>query len=601
MKKINVFLLLGVLLTSSLYLGANAVAQDDVEVLIYGNIGTSMVDTIDLHDAWDSASIDVLDQVLEGLFAYNLTDPDLGIINRLATDFEWTPDNLNLTVTLREGVTFHDGTTFGPEDVVFSFDRLMGLIDQHLVQVAELYEPLNGVPVINETVATGAMEVTFVLNYVYSAFIPLLCFSASYIIPENGAPLDDLLDYGGGDQVIGTGPFLYDADNTFDSTELDFVSYADYWGGEADIKKMIWVLYSDTNVVNQAFLNGDVHLPAAALPEFYDQFEADPNIVLGEVRSNLVVTYLGLSCINLDVVERKAISYAIDYDYLIDEVMLGYARRLKSPVPQGIVNAIEADAAVLNKTYARQLLIDNGYVDTTYFTEEYFGFTPAEIAGGWNLNASSPDDMWEDIAAWEPIMSYNYTYNVGSSTRFDLGLAIQDDLGKIGVEMSLSGVSWSQFLRKAFVSNQELELYLLGWAPDYNDASNYINPLFSNTSSSNGPGLNDPQVQQWMMDALATTDPAERTAIYADIQHRLVEELFPWAFLFTGAGRGAWSIAIQGIQRNAMGKLYFYPMDFDLSRIQETGGGGFIPGFGIVTLIGVSAIALLASAKKFKK
>lgn len=594
MKKIKVFLLMGVLLASSLAFGANAAAQDE-EVLIYGNIGTSLVDTIDLHDAWDSASIDVLDQVLEGLFAYDLTDPSLAIINRLATGYTWSADNKNLTVTLQEGVTYHDGTTFGAEDVVYSFDRLTHLIEIGEVQVAELYEPLNGELVINTTHYIDEHTVMFELNYVYSAFLPLLCFSASYIISEDSQPAEELLSYGDGDQIIGTGPFIYDADNTFDANQLDFIRYEDYWDTPADIVKMIWVLYADTNVVNQAFLNGDVHLPAAALPEFYEQFEADPNIILGDVLPNLVVTYLGLSCINLELAERKAVSYAIDYDYIIDEIMLGYARRLKSPVPQGIMDATEPEAAILDLTVARQALIDGGLINMSYYALDYFEVPESDF------NVTSPDAMWEEIATWDPVIAYNYTYNIGSSTRYDLGLAIKDDLAKIGVQMSMTGVSWSQFLRKAFIANEELELYLLGWAPDYNDASNYINPLFSNTSSSNGPGLNDPLVQQWMMDALATTNTTERTEIYSDIQDRLVEELYPWAFLFTGAGRGAWSIAIEGIQRNAMGKLYFYPMDFDPSRIVDQGGAGFIPGYGLVTLIGVSAIALMASAKKFKK
>jgi hypothetical protein len=68
----------------------------------------------------------------------------------------------------------------------------------------------------------------------------LLCFSASYIISEDSQPAEELLSYGDGDQIIGTGPFIYDADNTFDANQLDFIRYEDYWDTPADIVKMIW-------------------------------------------------------------------------------------------------------------------------------------------------------------------------------------------------------------------------------------------------------------------------------------------------------------------------------------------------------------------------
>jgi len=45
----------------------------------------------------------------------------------LATDWTISDDGLTYTFTLREDVTFHDGSSFGPEDVVFTFERLQEL------------------------------------------------------------------------------------------------------------------------------------------------------------------------------------------------------------------------------------------------------------------------------------------------------------------------------------------------------------------------------------------------------------------------------------------------------------------------------------------
>ena len=58
---------------------------------------------------------------------------------------------------------------------------------------------------------------------------------------------------------------------------------------------------------------------------------------------------------------RQAISYTIDYSYIIDEIKEGKAVRLKSPIPEGILYAnSEFDVADMNVEHARQILHDAG-------------------------------------------------------------------------------------------------------------------------------------------------------------------------------------------------------------------------------------------------
>jgi len=67
--------------------------------------------TLEPVDSWDSASNDVLEQVVETLFYYDLTDIDLPRINLLAYSYHWV-DTTHLQIKLREGILFHDGTPF---------------------------------------------------------------------------------------------------------------------------------------------------------------------------------------------------------------------------------------------------------------------------------------------------------------------------------------------------------------------------------------------------------------------------------------------------------------------------------------------------------
>ncbi|HCQ67023.1 MAG TPA: ABC transporter substrate-binding protein, partial [Rhodobacteraceae bacterium] len=69
-----------------------------------------------------AAAIDevVYANVFEGLTRFG---PDGAVLPALATGWEVSEDGTVYTFTLAQGVTFHDGTTFDADDVVFSLDR----------------------------------------------------------------------------------------------------------------------------------------------------------------------------------------------------------------------------------------------------------------------------------------------------------------------------------------------------------------------------------------------------------------------------------------------------------------------------------------------
>jgi peptide/nickel transport system substrate-binding protein len=606
MKKFNKMALLGAIMISSLFLGmSNPVAAYDADVFLYGVPGTSIMRDVDHHEAWDSSSIDVMYQVLEGLVAYDLADPDLPIVPKLATDLgTWNTENTEITFNLRTGVKFHDGTDFDADAVKWNFDRLMAYtigngtaeaVNNSVCQVAELYAPLNGQVVINETQVISPSSVKFVLNYAYSPFLPLLCFTASWIAAVDSMPYVQTFSplstgtigsYGDGDQMIGTGPFVYDADNVYNPDELDFIAFDQYWGEQPSIQKMIWVRYANTEAVDQALLNGDIHFPAASLPEFYDQFDESPTVELQESRRGTGITYMGMHVPNVDATFREVISFAVDYDYIIEELLLGYAARLKSPVPLGIKDAIEpADVGVLNLTRAREVLFASPYLDET---------------NDLNMSDDFDDFDWIALSESNPVATFNYTYNIGSSLRYDMGTIIQENLKRVGIRLELRGVTWSDFLNKLYGDWHQLELYLVGWGPDYNDPSNFINPLFSNTSGSNSAQVNDHEVQTKMMEALAVTDEAARTVLYTEIQTRIVEVIRPWCFISVSLGRAAWDYRVSNFPRNAMGNIYFYPVTWEPNK-ELPEDGGFIPGYSFVALIGIAAFSLLAISKKIRK
>jgi ABC-type transport system substrate-binding protein len=608
MKKATLYTVLSIMVVSMFVVSpaANVAAADPVEFL-YG-VG-SLVADLDPHQAWDSASIDVIEQVCEGLFGYNLSDPYLAIVPVLSVDMgAWNAEADEFTVTLRQGVTFHDGSKFNATDVKYTFDRLNNLITLGESQIAELYEPLADIHpdnslVIDEVEIVSEYVVKFVLNYPYVAFVPLLCFSGSVILPDGEYPVDELMDVAS-DKLVGTGPFEY-ISQTAEQTTLE--GYDDYWQGAPALDFIYFVYYADATTKNQAFLAKDLHAIDGVNPEMLETFRAHPDFYVGNKRPNTVIQYMGMNNKQINMTMRQAISHAINYDYIISEILKGNAIRMTSPVPAGILYHKPCAVATYDVEKARQILVDAGLLA---------GKVDAQ---GNPVTMDSSNSAWQYLSANNPIATYNYSYNTGNSVRQDLGTLVKNGLYSIGIKLDVIGMTWPEYLTRLLGDFDKLQLYMIGWAADYNDPSNFINPLFSNTSHSNGAQVNDAQLQGWMMDALTITDPATREAKYHDIQEYIVEELMPWVFLTTGFGPNCRRRDVNGFIRNPMAKLYFYPVHFGAfeednpyvpivaptttttTTTGTTEPGPGIPGYSLIALLGVAAFTATALIYKKRK
>jgi len=512
---------------------------------------------IDPHQAWDSASFNVIDQVCEGLYAYNFSDPKLTIVPRLAMDMgSWTDGDTVFTVDLRTNVTFHDGTPFNAVAVKWNFDRLYYLMEEGISQVSDVYKNYDHIAnetkyIINETIVVDADTVQFKLNTPYAPFHALLCFTASYMMSPTSTNPTQLLDTST-DILVGTGPFTYNGCEA--EVEVRFHAFDNYLRGKADIEKMIFSIITDADKRNKALLAGDIDFLERPMLKYLPSFEADPNItVLDTGITTASIQYLGMNNKQINKTFRQAISYAINYSYILEEIVEGNATRLKSPVPNGIRYANDSfNFATLNLTHARFLMQSMGYG---------IGFDVFNDAE-WVAVAEGPT----------PFEIYNYTYNIGNEVREDIFILLQDNLKKIGIKVTDAGMTWGQYIYRYYeigdLHRDMLQLYFLGWIPDYNDPSIFINQLMTNRSiASNGAQINDWYLQDLMEQGISETNLSIRRGIYEEIQRYCVEDLMPWAFAFVFNLIPAYHKDLSGFQPNALEKLYFYPCQWDREGI----------------------------------
>ncbi|MFX1235673.1 MAG: ABC transporter substrate-binding protein [Promethearchaeota archaeon] len=505
--------------------------------------------TLDPVNCWDQSSSNVLEQVVETLFTYNLSNLNLPRMPLLAETWWWQNATI-LHIKLREGIFFHDSTTFNANATKWNLDRLLYLTNatgtlpssMTVAEPASLYYFSDEVtPIINHIDAETVYNVTIYLNSPFAPLLDLLCHISSAMVSPNSTPSYDYIPMPSG-VVVGTGPFSFG--HFIPNLEVRFDRFDNYWQGSAYFYELFMVSISDPTIRNNAMLNHEIHWLRGFTSSYLPFFEADPTITVKHFTDDiglpgLLYQYLGMNNILIPSYWRKAISYAINYSYIINELMQGTVIRANSPISPGYGASYNASnsAADYDLMIARQTIIDN---------------VPA--ASGFPLNNDPLDITWSNAT----LFTVNYTYYISSSVNFGLLYFLESSLSVIGVQVIDDGVPLSAYLRKLFYDQDELGLFWMGWFPDYKDPFIVFDPLFNPTSYANFAQVNDTKLNIMMELAIRTTDNVARNIIYKNIQWYLANRFYPHCFVCHSKIIYVHSADLQGVYYNALNKLAAY-------------------------------------------
>ena len=521
---------------------------------------------MDPQFAYDTASSQLIENVCEPLYVVNWSDPAYPTIPRLATAMPViTNGGLTYTITLQQGVKFHDGYDFNATTVKWTLDRYAYFINysgnaylpapfnvplpKNLLptQTAILYTTADGRPLVNETVVNSNYEISIHLNEVKASFTALLAFYGwSMLSMKSAPPLEYYLPQ---DKLVGTGPFEFVSYTALVEEKLK--RFEDYWRGPSQIDTVTIVIIPSIPTLNQAFLSGDINVLLGPDRPFFDQIEKAAGKDLHYIGNTLTVAWVTFNYDHLDKAMRHAVSYCLNYSYVVDVIYNGDAIRWPTYIPDGIPYAdYNLDAATYDKDVARDKLLND--------------------TGGWavacadrGLDDTSTDAQWRAVAnGGSPLAHYNYTWNIGNHYRENIGLRLAYDLEFIGVKLDVNALIWGELLDMIVGEREKMDLYALGWAPDYLDPENYINPIWSNVSAINGGNFYEPDVQVLMDGALTETDLVVREAMYKLIQKLMVEEYMPGMTLISGVNYDAWVSNFHGYVSNPAAIVKWYPCYF---------------------------------------
>ena len=507
----------------------------------------------DLYDidpvlSWDSVSNDVIEQVCEGLFQYNLSDPDLGIIPMLATDYGmWDISRTKFTIPLRRNVFFHDGTPFNAEAVKWNFERISWFINGTgtlnasvgISPLRYLYEFPNGTTIldpITPVTVNSAYSVTINLRAPYSILEKLLCYVSAFMLSPESTPKYEYISFTNG-KIVGTGPFTYD-EFDYDSVEpaIYFHRWERYWRTGPFYEELVISYFKDGPTLIKAFIDQSINyllngilmaLPISGYPEYITAYQGI---------QGLAYWYLGMNNNKINKTWRQAISYAINYTYILNELREGRAYRSNGPLaPTFSMYNPNIKAANWNLAKARQILVDASITSLTANND-----TTGPVADAWKA---------ADFQTWE------FLILCGRSLDIEMYLLLHDNLDLIGIE-----VEEFNYCLTPPIEKDSLELYFNGWGPDYLSPYNMIFPLFSNRSISNYVQYHNHSVEMWFEAVLSETNATKRAELYSKILHQIVEVDMPVAFGYHPYLSCFHNKNINGVPYNAMDKFYAYPI-----------------------------------------
>jgi peptide/nickel transport system substrate-binding protein len=393
-------------------------------------------------------------------------------------------DDTTYECTMKDGLTFSDGSPLTAEDVVFSFDRNLEIADPQ--GASSLYANMKSVE------APDDQTVVFNLKQPDATWPFLLTVAAAGIVPDEVYPADKIQP---SDQVVGSGRYTVASYDPGQQTVLE--ANPEYTGDDPpDNDRAIIQYYDKASALKLAVEEGEVDIAYRSLsPTDIEDLRGADGLQVVE-GNGTEIRYL---VFNLDLQPgqtdeeklaiRRAVAYTIDRQAIAENVYEGTVEPLYSMVPQGLEFATES------------------------FKEEY-GDGPDLDAARQELEDAGVDTPVDLEVWWTPSH-----YGAGSADEYAEVKRQFDESGLFNV--TLKSTEWAQYDEAALTN--KYPTWQFGWFPDFPDADNYTAPFYAKTTFLNN-GYSNPEMDRLLEEQRATTSDQERADALTRIQEIGAEE-----------------------------------------------------------------------------
>jgi peptide/nickel transport system substrate-binding protein len=384
--------------------------------------------------------------------------------------------------------------------VKFTLDRVLDTTVT--VPTRSTFKPISKVEAVDDS------TVRITLSRPYPALFDALSTTAAAIVSpasvdKQGNTFKKI------EHPIGTGPYRFDSYKKSD--RITFQRYADYWGEKPYYETVVFRIVPEAASRESLLLAGQADM--IILPPISDveRLNSGKTKVLLAPSDRSIYVQIKTPWIS-DVRVRQALNYAVDKQAMIKTLLFGAAEVLDAPMSNKLNGYCRTGSYDYDPAKARSLLQQAGVTNLT-------------------INMGTPTGRYlQDAQVAESIANY---------------------LREVGVTVKVETMDWASYIASvnATLDKQKFHIHLVGWAPQFLDASFQMLQF----ESSNHPpaGLassfyRNPQVDTLVTQAALEVDKAKRDSLYCDAS-KIIWADAPWIFLWTQKFPIAYSRSIENI------------------------------------------------------
>lgn len=509
-KAILLYLLVLLVLT-----GCRRTDNESTQVLRI-NLG-SEPPTLDWQLCTDSASITVIENIMEGLTRFN---DDMEPVPALAESWQVSEDGLTYTFKLKDGVVWSDGVRLKAQHFVDGWKRLLdpataGEYAYFLYNVENAEKFNNGEIKDFSQVGVKAIDektLEIKLNQPVVFFPSLTAFVSTFPVR-----LDVIEKWGDlwtePEHIVTLGPFRL---NSWQHEyKIELVKNEKYHGEIPKVNKVVMYMVNEQNTALDLYETGVldfVSVPAYAIPFFKNRADYHTMPFLSGYYYGFNVTKPPFDKPQV----RQAFSMAIDREVL-RRILNDSVFPTSSWIPPGLKGHNPNIGLRYNPEKARQLLSEAGY--------------------------DSPSSI-------PPI---TLAYNTNDTHKL-IAENIKEQWKKnLGIDVRLDNMEWKVYLQK--LKSDPPQIFRLGWNADYPDADNFM-AMFMSMSGNNHTRWTSAEYDNLIKRAVAERDTTLRAHLYEEAQRILVERDCVIMPLFFSTLTRLISPRVRGLKLNVMDILY---------------------------------------------
>ncbi|SFB10886.1 peptide/nickel transport system substrate-binding protein [Poseidonocella pacifica] len=444
--------------------------------------------SLDPHQQWNPDSYYVYRNIFDNMVT---RDNDGQIVPQIATEWERLSDT-EVVFTIRDDVTFHDGTPLTAEDVVYTVKRITD---------PEFGSPQLGQfnKIVNAEV-TGDNQVTLTTDGAYPALMAQLVKLS--IVPKHIASTMTSAEFN--EAPVGSGPYVFE--NWDRGVSVTVIKNEEYWGDMGPFETVVFRGVPDAATRVADLQAGAADLVVTLNTDLAQQVESGGKGKVLTVNTERVAYFaLNSALAPLDQPDlRKAIGYAIDREGIVEGLLGGY--------PQ-VVDQMLSPA--------------------------HFGW--AEGIEGFEYD---PDKARELIAGLETAPEMEM--GLATSPVFDQRVvqAIQQMLTDVGLNVAINTTDMATWLKDQQTSPEQAPMLTFSrWSCACQDPDGIMYPLLH--SSSNWSRVTDTEIDALLDEARSELDEEKRADLYAQINRKAVENadilpLYQAAIIYGAADSLEW-------------------------------------------------------------